>query len=172
MILLMLFNQLLFSKMLSLIYFCDDITFITSRHYVTSLLCLLYMNDIQYVDTKIVLNLFADDTCLFVFDKDLKLKLKLSLLQNSKTEKDYIQYDESNELGKGTRRKRAYKRWSYSESSQINILQSLLDSLFLKSNMSLESIVNKWFTANKLKLSLNKFVYNVFNLTRNNLLSG
>ena len=26
------------------------------------------------------------------------------LLQNSKTEKDYIQYDDSNELGKGTRR--------------------------------------------------------------------
>ena len=34
------------------------------------------------------------------------MKLKLSLLQNSKTEKDYIPYDDSNELGKkkGARR--------------------------------------------------------------------
>ena len=34
------------------------------------LLFLLYINDIQFVDTKIVLKLFADVTCLFVFDKD------------------------------------------------------------------------------------------------------
>ena len=79
------------------------------------LLFLLYINDIQFVDTKIVLNLFADDTCLFVFDRDP-------------------------------------------------------DNLFLKSNISLDAI-NKWFTANKLKLSLNKCVYTVFNLTRNNLLN-
>ena len=74
------------------------------------LLFLLYINDIQFVDTRIVLNLFADDTCLFVFDKDP-------------------------------------------------------ESLFLKSNMSLDSI-NKWFTANKLKLSISKCVYTVFNLTK------
>ena len=79
------------------------------------LLFLLYINDIQFVNKKIVLNLFADDTCLFVFDKNP-------------------------------------------------------DSLFLKGNMSLDSI-NKWFTANKLKLSLGKCVYTVFNLTRNNLLN-
>ena len=79
------------------------------------LLFLLYINDIQFVDTKIVLNLFADDTCLFVFDKDT-------------------------------------------------------ESLFLKSNMSLDSIHN-WFTANKLKLSLSKCVYTVFNLTRNKSLN-
>ena len=36
--------------------------------------------------------------------------------------------------------------------------------------MSLDSI-NKWFTANKLKLSLSKCVYTVFNLTRNNSLN-
>ena len=52
--------------------------------------------------------------------------------------------------------------------SSLNKLLLLL--LLLKSNMSLDSI-NKWFTANKLKLSLRKCVYTVFNLTRNNSLN-
>ena len=34
------------------------------------LLFLLYINDIQYADSAAILNLFADDTSLFVFDKD------------------------------------------------------------------------------------------------------
>ena len=34
------------------------------------LLFLLYINDIKYADSAAILNLFADDTSLFVFDKD------------------------------------------------------------------------------------------------------
>ena len=34
------------------------------------LLFLLYINDIPYADSAAILNLFADDTSLFVFDKD------------------------------------------------------------------------------------------------------
>ena len=71
------------------------------------LLFLLYINDIQYADPAAILNLFADDTSLFVFDRD-------------PTE------------------------------------------LFIRCNHSLNAL-NDWFLANKLKLSLDKCLYTLFN---------
>jgi len=75
------------------------------------LLFLIYINDIQNANNTAFLNLFADDTSLFVFDKDV-------------------------------------------------------NNLFATCNNVLESI-NKWFIANKLKLSLDKCVYTYFQRTKN-----
>ena len=78
------------------------------------LLFLLYINDIQYADSAAILNLFADDTSLFVFDKDPI-------------------------------------------------------ELFNRCNHSLNAI-NDWFLANKLKLSLDKCLYTIFNMGNRRLL--
>ena len=77
------------------------------------LLFLIYINDIQNANNTALLNLFADDTSLFVFDKDV-------------------------------------------------------NNLFITCNNVLESI-NKWFTANKLNLSLDKCVYTYFHRKNKNL---
>ena len=72
------------------------------------------MNDTQYADPAAILNLFADDTSLFVFDKDPI-------------------------------------------------------ELFNRCNHSLNAI-NDWFLANKLKLSLDKCLYTIFNMGNRRLL--